>query len=157
MEDEARLNRTWRRAASRHDSPCARFGRACSPKSKTLCFQGIFVARYGERIDYVPARSVIEAGIPFVLGSDGPLNPYLNIMFAVIQRARPSEALTVEQAVEANTRGSAHAEFQEQEKGTITPGKLADLAVLSRDIFTMPVNALPVTKSVLTLVGGEIV
>jgi predicted amidohydrolase YtcJ len=122
-----------------------------------FAFRDIFVARYGERVDYVPARSLIETGIPFALGSDGPLNPYLNIMFAALHPARPSEALTVEQAVEAYTRGSAHAEFQEQEKGTIAPGKLADLAVLSQDIFTVPVNARPATESVLTLVGGEIV
>ena len=122
-----------------------------------FAFRDIFVARYGERVDYVPARSLIEAGIPFALGSDGPLNPFLNIMFAAIHPTRPSEALTVKQAVEAYTRGSAHAEFQEQEKGTIAPGKLADLAVLSQDIFTVPVNALPATESVLTLVGGEVV
>jgi imidazolonepropionase-like amidohydrolase len=91
------------------------------------------------------------------IGSDGPPNPYLNIMFAAIHPARPSEALTVEQAVEAYTRVSAHAEFQEQEKGTIALGKLADLTVLSQDIFTVPVSALPMTGSVLTLVGGEIV
>jgi predicted amidohydrolase YtcJ len=78
-------------------------------------------------------------------------------MFAAIHPARPSEALTVEQAVEAYTRVSAHAEFQEQEKGTIALGKLADLTVLSQDIFTVPVSALPMTGSVLTLVGGEIV
>lgn len=88
---------------------------------------GIFIARYGERIDYVPVRSLIEAGIPFALGSDGPLNPYLNIMFAVTHPARPSEAITVEQAVAAYARGSAYAEFQEEEKGTLALGKLADL------------------------------
>ncbi len=120
-------------------------------------FKDIFVARYGEPFEYVPARSLIEAGIPFALGSDGPLNPYLNIMFAVIHPGRPSEAITREQAVEAYTRGSAYAEFQEDEKGEIAPGKLADLAVLSQDIFVAPVPDLPRTESLLTLVGGEIV
>jgi predicted amidohydrolase YtcJ len=122
-----------------------------------FAFRDILIERYGERIDYLPARSLIEAGIPFALGSDGPLNPYLNIMFAAMHPARPSEAISVEAAVEAYTRGSAHAEFEEGEKGTIAPGKLADLAVLSQDIFAMPVDALPGTESVLTLVGGEIV
>lgn len=70
---------------------------------------------------------------------------------------RPSEALTVEQAVEAYTRGSAYAEFEEDNKGSIVAGRLADLAVLSQDIFTAPVGALPATESVLTIVGGEIV
>jgi predicted amidohydrolase YtcJ len=100
---------------------------------------------------------LIEAGIPFALGSDGPLNPYLNLMFAVMHPARPEEAITVEQAVEAYTCGSAFAEFQENEKGMIAPGKLADLAVLSQDIFTVPVGQLPGTESVMTVTGGEIV
>jgi len=71
--------------------------------------------------------------------------------------ARPSEAITCEQAVEAYTRGSAYAEFQEEDKGTIAPGQLADLAVLSQDIFTAPVGSLPGTESVMTMVGCEIV
>jgi predicted amidohydrolase YtcJ len=120
-------------------------------------FKDIFVQRFGEPLDYTPARSLIESGISFALGSDGPMNPYLNIMFALIHPARPSEALTVEQAVEAYTRGSAYAEFEELDKGTIAVGKLADLAVLSRDIFTSPVSVLPLTESLLTIVGGEIV
>jgi predicted amidohydrolase YtcJ len=78
-------------------------------------------------------------------------------MFAVTHPAQPSEALTVEQAVEASTRGAAYAEFEEADKGSITAGKLADLAVLSQDIFTAPVAALPATESVLTIAGGEIV
>jgi len=120
-------------------------------------FRDIFVERFGEPFDYCPARSLIEAGIPFALGSDGPLNPYLNLMFAVTHPARPSEAITIEQAVTAYTRGSAYAELQEEEKGTITPGKLADLAVLSQDIFAAPVSHLPGTESIMTMTGGEIV
>ncbi len=50
-----------------------------------------------------------------------------------------------------------NAEFQEEDKGTIAPGQLADLAVLSQDIFTAPVGSLPGTESVMTMVGGEIV
>jgi predicted amidohydrolase YtcJ len=122
-----------------------------------FALRDIFVARCGEESDYLPARSLIEANIPFALGSDGPLNPYLNIMFAVLHPARPSEAITREQAVEAYTRGSAYAEFQEHEKGTIASGKLAELAVLSQDIFTVPISELPGTESLLTMVGGEVV
>ncbi len=122
-----------------------------------FAFRDIFADRYGEPFDYSPARSLIEAGLPFALGSDGPLNPYLNLMFAVMHPARPEEAITVEQAVEAYTRGSAFAEFQENEKGMIALGKLADLAVLSQDIFTVPVGQLPGTESVMTITGGDIV
>jgi predicted amidohydrolase YtcJ len=69
---------------------------------------------------------------------------------------RPQESLTREQAVEAYTRGSAYAEFAETEKGTLAPGKLADLAILSQDIFRVPASALPQTRSVLTVVGGQV-
>ena len=106
---------------------------------------------------FFPLRSAIAAGVPLALGSDGPINPFLNILFATTHPARPEEALTREQAVVAYTRGSAYAEFTEHEKGTIAPGMLADLAVLSQDIFVVPPPALPATTSVLTVVGGRIV
>lgn len=104
-----------------------------------------------------PMKSLLAAGIPLALGSDAPTNPYLDIMFATNPGNRPSEAITREQAVTAYTLTSAYAEFQEKEKGTIEPGKLADIAVLSQDIFTVPTPELPNTTSVLTMVGGQIV
>jgi predicted amidohydrolase YtcJ len=104
-----------------------------------------------------PLKSLLAAGIPLALGSDGPTNPYLDIMFATNPGNRPSEAITREQAVTAYTFTSAYAEFEEKEKGTIQSGKLADIAVLSQDIFTVPAEELPKTVSVLTLVGGKIV
>ncbi len=107
--------------------------------------------------DFQPLRSVLAAGVPLAFGSDGPNNPFLNLMLAVIHPTHPDEALTMEQAVTAYTRGSAYAEFAEGEKGTLAPGMLADLAVLSQDIFTVPPPALPGTTSVLTLVGGVVV
>jgi predicted amidohydrolase YtcJ len=104
-----------------------------------------------------PLKSLLDAGIPVGLGSDGPVNPYLNILFASLHSNRPAEAITREQAVIAYTQGSAYAEFAEQDKGTLEPGKLADLAVLSQDIFKVPPPELPKTVSVLTMVGGKIV
>jgi predicted amidohydrolase YtcJ len=104
-----------------------------------------------------PLKSLLAAGIPLALGSDAPINPYLDIMFATNPGNRPSEAITREQAVTAYTLTSAYAEFQEKEKGTIEPGKLADIAVLSQDIFTVPTPELPKTVSVLTMVGGKVV
>ena len=110
-----------------------------------------------ENLKVQPLRSLLAAGIPVALGSDGPTNPYLNIMFASLDPNRPSEAITREQAVIAYTLTSAYAEFAEKDKGSLEPGKLADLAVLSQDIFTVNASDLPKTESLLTLVGGKIV
>lgn len=103
-----------------------------------------------------PLKSLLAAGIPVALGSDGPTNPFLNIMFASLHSNRPSEAITREQAVIAYTFGSAYAEFAEKDKGSLEGGKLADLAVLSQEIFTVPAEELPKTVSILTMVGGRI-
>jgi predicted amidohydrolase YtcJ len=110
-----------------------------------------------EKTKSQPLRSLLTAGIPLSLGSDGPTNPYLNIMFASLHPDRPSEAITREQAVIAYTLTSAYAEFAEKDKGSLEPGKLADLAILSQDIFTVDASDLPKTESVLTMVGGKIV
>ncbi|HEU4559089.1 MAG TPA: amidohydrolase [Longimicrobium sp.] len=119
---------------------------------------GVVEARYGgPQPGFQPVRDIVEAGIPLAIGSDGPRSPFLNLMFAVMHPNNPAQALTREQAVIAYTRGSAHAEFTEREKGSLTPGRMADLAVLSQDIFTVPVQALPGTRSVLTLLGGRVV
>ena len=107
------------------------------------------------RIDLV--KGAIAAGVPFAIGSDGVTNPFLNIMFAAMNPSNPSQALTVEQAVAAYTRGSAFAELAERQKGTIAVGMLADVALLSQDIFKTPLAELPRTTSVLTIVNGRIV
>jgi predicted amidohydrolase YtcJ len=118
----------------------------------------VLAARWGaERVARSQMlRGILAAGIPLAIGSDGPANPYLNIMFAAMNPANTSQALTREQAVVAYTRMSAYAEHAERDKGTLAVGKLADLAVLSQDIFTIPLQALPGTTSVLTLVGGRV-
>jgi predicted amidohydrolase YtcJ len=80
-------------------------------------------------------------------GSDwniAPLNPLLGIYAAVTRRTLddkhphgwiPEQKITVEEAVRAYTIGSAYAEFMDDVKGTISPGKLADIIILARDIF----------------------
>jgi predicted amidohydrolase YtcJ len=120
---------------------------------------GLVQKRFGdERLrTYMVFRSVPERGIPLAVGSDGPINPWLNMMFATMHPRNPSEAMGREQFVTAYTRGSAYAEFEEKEKGTLAPGMLADLAVLSQDVFTVPPPELPKTTSVLTMIGGQIV
>ena len=118
----------------------------------------IMKARLGERTARTDVvKSVIKSGLPFALGSDGPMNPYLNMMFAAINATNPPEALTTEESLAAYTRGSAFAEFAEKQKGTIAAGMLADIAMLSQDIFKVPPPELPKTTSMLTIVGGRIV
>jgi predicted amidohydrolase YtcJ len=121
-------------------------------------FAEVNKVRVGERAKhYQPFRSFLAAGIPVAIGSDGPNNPYLNIMFAAMHPTNQSEVVTREQSVMAYTTGSAHAEGKEKEKGKIKAGMLADITVLSQDIFTVPLPDLPRTASVLTIIGGRIV
>ena len=102
-----------------------------------------------------PIRTWLQTGIPVGYGSDTNPNPFADMMLAITNPSAPSEAISREDAVRMFTWGSAYAEFAEKEKGTLAPGMLADLAVLSQDIFTIPPEAFPATRSVLTLVGGK--
>ena len=113
--------------------------------------------RFAADTQFFPLRSWIEAGVPIALGSDGPMNPFLNIMLASIHPMRPAEAITRAQAVQAYTAGSAFAELAEREKGTLSVGKRADFAVLSGDLFAVPAPELPALTSVMTVVDGRIV
>jgi predicted amidohydrolase YtcJ len=119
----------------------------------------LFRVRFGGRrvASFQPLASMAAAGIPIALGSDGALNPFLNIMLATLHPTRPEEAFTREQAVIAYTRGAAYAELADDVKGTLAKGMLADMAVLSRNIFEIPADQLPSTASVLTIVGGKVV
>jgi predicted amidohydrolase YtcJ len=119
----------------------------------------VFTARIGPQrtARTTQVKNMIEAGVPFAIGSDGPMNPFLNIMFATINANNPSQALTVEQALRAYTSGSAAAEFAERDKGMLKGGMLADMALLSQDIFKIPPPELPRTVSVLTIVNGKVV
>jgi hypothetical protein len=114
-------------------------------------------------------RSMLRAGVPLAFGSDwpvAPLSPLLGIYAAVTRETLngkhpqgwiPEERLTVEEAVRAYTFGSAYAEFAEAEKGTLVPGKVADLVVLSQDIFAVPPASIQDARVVLTVTDGRIV
>lgn len=104
-----------------------------------------------------PIRSLLEKGITVGISPDGTTNPFWDIMVITSQQTRPSENISREQAVIAYTRTNAFAEFKEKEKGSLTKGMLADLAVLSEDIFSVPTEQLPAIKSVLTIMDGKIV
>ena len=114
-------------------------------------------------------RTFLNHGVHLAFGTDwdvAPLNPLLGI-YAAVTRATldgknpagwfPEQKLTVAEAVEAYTMGSAYAEFQEKEKGSITRGKLADMVLLSDDIFSIAPEEIRDVKVAETIVGGKVV
>jgi predicted amidohydrolase YtcJ len=114
-------------------------------------------------------NSLLKAGAVVAFGTDYPVEniPPLRNLYAAVAREfeaggpeggwQPQERVTLEQAVRAYTWGSAYAEFSETRKGTLTPGKFADLVVLSKDITRLPARELLDTEVLLTMVGGRIV
>ncbi|RJG20893.1 amidohydrolase [Massilia cavernae] len=139
------------------------------------------VALIGDTLDEERARSthawksMIDAGINLTLGSDmpgsynrlhvAPYNPLEN-MFAVVTRTNkegfpaggwhPEQRLTVAQAIKGYTYNPAWASHEENIKGSITEGKLADLVVLSKDILTLPPEEMLTTEVVHTILGGKV-
>jgi predicted amidohydrolase YtcJ len=114
-------------------------------------------------------RSFLDHGVTLAFGTDwpvAPLNPMLGL-YAAATRATldgknpsgwiPEEKITLPEAVEAYTMGAAFAEFQEREKGSITPGKLADMVILSDNIFDLKPEAIRNAKVETTIVGGKVV
>ncbi|MDD4697538.1 MAG: amidohydrolase family protein [Fermentimonas sp.] len=104
-----------------------------------------------------PIRSLLNKGIIVGISPDIITNPFLDIKIITSMQNNPLENVTIEQAVIAYTRTNSFAEFKEKEKGTLARGMLADLVVLSQDIFTVPKDLLPDTKSVITMIDGKIV
>ena len=114
-------------------------------------------------------RSFLDHGVTLAFGTDwpvAPLNPVLGL-YAAVTRATldgknpdgwiPEEKITLPEAVGAYTMGSAFAEFQEREKGSITPGKLADMVILSDNIFGLKPEAVRNVKVDTTILGGKVV
>ncbi len=102
-------------------------------------------------------RRILDAGTSVAFGSDASmisLDPLLGIYAAVNSGPR---SISVYEAVKAYTIGSAYAEFQEREKGTIETGKLADLIILSDDIFTIDRSRIKDARVILTILDGKVV
>ncbi|MCX8160127.1 MAG: amidohydrolase [Candidatus Saccharicenans sp.] len=114
-------------------------------------------------------KSLQQAGAVLVFGSDwtvAPLNPLTGIYAAVTRRTLdgqnpdgwiPEEKITLEEAIKSYTVRAAYAEFSEKEKGSLEPGKLADLVVLDRDLFHIEPEEIMKARVVLTMVDGRIV
>ncbi|MSU25321.1 MAG: amidohydrolase [Opitutus sp.] len=114
-------------------------------------------------------RALLDAGAVLAFGSDwfvAPMEPLRGIYAAVTRRTLdgkhphgwvPEQKITVAEAVRAFTYGSAYASFDEKAKGTIEVGKLADLAVLSADIFQIDPVEIEQAKVVLTVFDGQVI
>ena len=112
-------------------------------------------------------RSLADRGVHVAFGTDwpvAPLDPILGL-YAAVTRATldglhpdgwvPAQKITLPEAVDFYTRGSAYAEFTEQDKGTLEVGRLADFVLLSADIFALEPTHLRDAKVLGTLVGGR--
>lgn len=110
-------------------------------------------------------RALLESGAVINNGTDvpvEPIDPIANFYSTVTRRMadgqpfHPAQRMTREEALASYTIHNAYAAFEEEIKGSITPGKLADLVVLSRDIMTIPEEEILSARVDLTILGGEI-
>ena len=113
--------------------------------------------------------SLRDAGAILALGTDwtvAPLHPLLTLAAAVTRQTLdgrhpqgwfPEQRLALDQALQAYTIGSAYAEFAESVKGSLSPGKLADLVVLDRDLYRLPAQEITASRVLMTVVDGRVV
>jgi hypothetical protein len=109
-------------------------------------------------------RSLLDSGAKVAFGSDWPVvsnNPFFGMAAAVTSRTEdgktwvPEQSITVEEALTAYTVTAAYAGMNENVRGTLEPGKLADIVVLSQDILTIPPERIGETMVIRTIVGGK--
>ena len=136
-----------------------------TPFSTYVYFHGEKMREYGaERLERMFAlRKFLDAGVRATLASDYPPGPFEPMMALQSQVTRTdmkgttwgaSQRVTVEEALRVNTLHGAHASFEERLKGSIEPGKLADLVVLDRDPLTADPSTLVDIRVERTMVGG---
>ncbi len=104
-------------------------------------------------------RTLLNNGAVLAWGTDWPvssLNPMENL-YQLVTRYYKEERLTMAEAIKYYTYGSAYASFEEDIKGTLEKGKLADMVVLSRDLFSIPPKEILNTEVLYTILGGKIV
>lgn len=115
--------------------------------------------------DVVPLRHLLDAGVPVAFGTDNvPVSLWYPVWQTVARLDRttqtqvaPEQALTREEALRCATQGGAYLTFEEDEKGSLETGKLADIVVPSQDPLTCDLDALRHTVADMTIVGGKVV
>ena len=149
----------------------AKLGVVASVQPYHCIDDGVWAAkRIGTRIDYThPYKSFLDAGIKLCMGSDwsvAPLNAILGIYAAVTRQTVdggnsmgwiPKQKIGIADAIKGYTINNAYAAFEEIEKGSIEPGKLADMVVLSDDILTIKPEKIQNVKVLMTIFDGKIV
>ena len=150
---ELATNEQWKKKRVRIEHAVGVTSESAAKDVRNMGIVLVHTPQYGQGL---PLHSWLLMGIHIAVGPDAVINPFLGIMFMTTQQTDPKENLTREQAVIAYTKGSAYAEFKEKEKGTLAKGMLADLAVLSQDIFTIPADQLPATHSLMTIIDGKV-
>lgn len=110
-------------------------------------------------------RKLIDAGAAICDGTDGPvedIDPIKNFYAAVTRRLNdgshfyPDQKMTRMEALKSYTINGAYAAFEENLKGSLKKGKLADITILSKDLLNVPAEEIPGTKVLYTIVGGKI-
>ncbi|MDH5482055.1 MAG: amidohydrolase [Candidatus Bathyarchaeota archaeon] len=107
-----------------------------------------------------PLKTLLTEGIVVASGSDcpvEPINPILGVWAAVARKSFTRESLTVQEALKTYTINAAYASFDDGKKGTIEAGKLADITILSANLFEVQPDEIKNAKVVMTIVGGKIV
>ena len=166
----------WRIEHAQHLDPAdiprfAKLGVIASMQSIHECSDAPYVVkRLGEERAKDGAyawHSLIASGATIANGTDVPVedeDPIPNFYCAVTRRSKKDgvpfygeQAMSREEALKSYTWNNAFATFTEQQLGSLAVVKLADITVLSQDIMTVPVDAIPATRVVYTLVGGKVV
>ncbi len=123
---------------------------------------------------FLPLRSLFDAGVVVAGGSDhmvrfdprtatNPYHPFFGMWMAITRQAvdgsviNPEQRITREQALRMWTLNGAYLSFEEKSKGSIEPGKLADLIVITKDFLSCPVDEIKQIESLLTVVNGKVV
>ncbi len=138
----------------------------CCPQQDEEWSAGVGPARMNEAL---PWKSIVSAGATLIMGSDWPvesLDPFAILQMGLTRKPlsgeqqqpfHPREALSLAEMLAGYTRNAAYAEFMQKQLGTLEPNKLADVIVVSQDLFKTPPEQLKNTRVLLTMVGGKIV
>jgi predicted amidohydrolase YtcJ len=148
---------------------CRRLGVVATTTTNFLWnYDGVYLRCFGEAMaaDAVPLRDWIDGGVVIAQSTDGrPYDPIFTFWQSLARKGGvtghvfglPRQKLTRNEALRLATYNSAYAAFWEHRIGSIEPGKLADLAILSQDIMTIDEEKIPQTTVLATLLGGRAV